>query len=89
MAMPKYEHEIRDPIHTFIGVSSEERRVIDQLRLSYCGMKQNRNRLAAEYYLRRVDTIGRDRFKARVNTACLALGERRSAARDRCAWFGG
>jgi len=27
--LPKYEHEIRDPIHTFIRVSSDERRVID------------------------------------------------------------
>jgi uncharacterized protein len=44
--LPKYEHEIRDPIHTFIRVSSDERRVIDsrpfqrlrdihQLALSY------------------------------------------------------
>jgi HD superfamily phosphohydrolase len=29
MPAPKYEHEIRDPIHTFIRVSSDERRVID------------------------------------------------------------
>jgi uncharacterized protein len=29
MPPPKYEHEIRDPIHTFIRVSSDERRVID------------------------------------------------------------
>lgn len=27
--LPKYEHEIRDPVHTFIRVSSDERRVID------------------------------------------------------------
>ena len=27
--LPKYEHEIRDPIHTFIRVSSDERKVID------------------------------------------------------------
>lgn len=27
--LPKYEHEFRDPIHTFIRVSSDERRVID------------------------------------------------------------
>jgi HD superfamily phosphohydrolase len=29
MPAPKYEHEIRDPIHTFIRVSSDERKVID------------------------------------------------------------
>jgi len=29
MPFPKYEHELRDPIHTFIRVSSDERRVID------------------------------------------------------------
>lgn len=29
MPLPKYEHEFRDPIHTFIRVSSDERRVID------------------------------------------------------------
>jgi HD superfamily phosphohydrolase len=29
MPAAKYEHEIRDPIHTFIRVSSDERRVID------------------------------------------------------------
>jgi len=27
--LPKYEHEIRDPIHTFIRVTSDERKVID------------------------------------------------------------
>ncbi|MBV9494648.1 MAG: HD domain-containing protein [Acidobacteria bacterium] len=27
--LPKFEHEIRDPVHTFIRVSSDERRVID------------------------------------------------------------
>jgi HD superfamily phosphohydrolase len=27
--LPKYEHEIRDPIHTFIRVSSDERKAID------------------------------------------------------------
>src|SRR3954454_3781246 len=27
--LPKYEHEIRDPIHMFIRVSSDERRVVD------------------------------------------------------------
>lgn len=27
--LPKYEHEFRDPIHTFIRVSSDERKVID------------------------------------------------------------
>src|ERR1051325_2025640 len=27
--LPKYEHEIRDPIHVFVRVSSDERRVID------------------------------------------------------------
>ena len=29
MPLPKYEHEFRDPIHTFIRVSSDERKVID------------------------------------------------------------
>jgi HD superfamily phosphohydrolase len=29
MPSPKYEHEIRDPVHTFIRVSSDERKVID------------------------------------------------------------
>jgi HD superfamily phosphohydrolase len=29
MTWPKYEHEFRDPVHTFIRVSSDERRVID------------------------------------------------------------
>lgn len=27
--LPKYEHEIRDPIHTFIRVTGDERRIID------------------------------------------------------------
>lgn len=29
MQFPKYEHEIRDPVHTFVRVSSDERRIID------------------------------------------------------------
>src|SRR6266852_3136042 len=36
--MPKHKHEIRDPIHNFISVSSDERQVIDSFafqRLRY------------------------------------------------------